>query len=88
MEEFALNSVGAPRRRLDFFKTGNLFFSEGRQCIDCLVWNMGADGALIEVDDPKEVAAMGRLISESMYLDRVYRVVWCDGRKMGVVFDA
>jgi hypothetical protein len=74
--------------RSDAFRTGTLFFAEGRQCLDCLLWNVGPGGALLEVEDSGEVASEGRLISEAMYLDREYRVIWRNGRKIGVDFKA
>lgn len=73
--------------RKDIFRTGTLFFAHGRQCIDCLVWNAGAGGALLEVEDSAEAAPDGRLICEAAYLDCAYQVVWRDGRKLGIVFD-
>lgn len=74
--------------RVDALKSGTLFFAEGIQCLDCLVWNVSTSGALVEVETTAEVPALGRLSSEWLFLDRAYSLVWRDGRKIGIEFAA
>lgn len=67
-------------------KTGTLFFAEGHQCSDCLIWNLNMFGALLEVEPGVAINVTGRLSSEPLSFDRVYNMIWRDGRKIGVEF--
>lgn len=73
-----------PRR--DALKTGTLFFAEGRQCADCLIWNLNMFGALIEVEPGAEINVTGRLSSDLLCVDRAYSMIWRDERKIGIEF--
>ena len=86
-ERSAMDTERRRQRRDDAFKTGTLFFAEGRQCADCLVWNLSMFGAMLEVEDETEISNSGRFICERLYADRAYRMIWRDGRKLGIEFE-
>ncbi len=72
--------------RRDALKTGTLIFTEDQPGRDCLVWNVNTLGALLEVEGDAAIAPTGRLVSDSLFVDRPYTMIWRDGRKIGVAF--
>ncbi|MBP1180031.1 PilZ domain-containing protein [Methylobacterium sp. PvR107] len=67
-------------------KTGEIFFGEQQERCDCLVWDISKSGAMIEVDLDAEAPETLRLISSGLALDQLCKVIWRDGRKVGLKF--
>jgi hypothetical protein len=73
-----------PRR--DAFKLGGIFVNDKSPPLDCLVWNANDQGAMIEVSPDTVLPVTFRLIVTSLFIDQACRVVWRNGRKVGVEF--
>lgn len=69
-------------------KTGEIFFGEPLECRDCLVWDISRTGAMIEVELDAAAPEKMRLISSGLALDQFCKVIWRDGRKVGLKFGA
>lgn len=73
-----------PRR--NGFKTGSIFVGDRSNEVDCLVWNLSDFGALVEIETGTELPSHFRLIASSLLIDRECKIIWRDGRKIGVAF--
>ena len=74
------------RPRRNAFKLGSIIINEKLSPLDCLVWNANDHGAMIEVSPDVMLPETFRLIATSLFIDRACRVVWRNGRKVGVEF--
>jgi PilZ domain len=72
----------APRHRT--LKAGTIEFSGTK--IDCLIRNMSATGAALEINSPLWFPDAFRLVTTSDGSNRPCRVVWRNDRRIGVVF--
>lgn len=68
------------------FQIGSLFFHEHPQQAECLVWNLSDLGAMIEVETSTIIPSYFRLIATSLGINRGCKVVWRDGRKIGLEY--
>jgi hypothetical protein len=73
----------APRRR--FLKAGTISFGGGS--IDCIVRNLSATGAALEVVTPLFIPERFNLIVQSESLNRPCHIVWRKEKRIGVAFD-
>lgn len=73
----------SPRQRV--LKRGLLAFSGSG--IDCIVRNMSADGARLDVESPAQLPQSFTLVIETDQFMRRCRPVWCQDRKLGVAFE-
>jgi PilZ domain len=73
----------APRHRT--LKAGTIEFSGTK--IDCLIRNISATGAALEIRSPLWFPDVFRLVTTSDGNDRLSRVVWRNDRRIGVVFE-
>jgi hypothetical protein len=76
------NSRGAPRQRV--FKTGSIEF--GSSTIDCVVRNVSATGAALEVASPVGIPGEFNLLISGNIAKRPCRVVWVKDKRIGVAF--
>lgn len=67
-------------------KTGEIFFDNNIESLDCLVWEIGKFGALIEVKRQSEIPDIFRLISTALFLNEDCEVLWREGRKIELKF--
>ncbi|MGH1587575.1 pilus assembly protein PilZ [Methylobacterium phyllosphaerae] len=67
-------------------KTGHILFGSDQDFCDCLVWDLTRSGAMIEIGPETDLPAEFRLVSEGLYLNQPCRVIWRDGRKLGLKF--
>ena len=73
----------AARKRV--FKAGVIDLGAGGQ-IDCLVKNISATGAAIQVNTPLFIPDKFRLVVETEGLNLPCRIVWRVASRMGVTF--
>jgi hypothetical protein len=73
----------APRRRV--LKAGSIVF--GSASLDCRVRNLSETGAALEALSPLRIPDRFTLIVPTENLKRDCRVVWREGRRIGVAFD-
>ena len=73
----------APRQRT--FKGGSIAFDRAAS-IDCLVRNLSATGACLEVETPVGIPDEFTLIIKPEYLRRSCRVAWRAVKRIGVRF--
>ena len=74
----------SPRHRV--LKRGTLAFSGGGG-IDCMVRNVSAQGARLDVESPAGLPRSFTLVIETDRFMRRCRPVWFNDRKLGVVFE-
>lgn len=67
-------------------KTGHILFGPDQDFCDCLVWDLTKSGAMIEIGPETNLPTEFRLISDGLYLNQLCRVIWRDGRKLGLKF--
>jgi hypothetical protein len=65
---------------------GLILFEEGRYFCACLVWDVAKSGAMIEVGPDAVIPSEFRLTSDKLFLDRMCKVIWRHGRKLGIRF--
>jgi hypothetical protein len=75
----------APRRRT--LKAGTISFNNGAG-IDCLVRNLSATGACLELESPVGVPNAFTLVISTDHLQRPCQVVWRSARRIGVKFES
>ena len=73
----------APRRRV--FKSGAIAFNGGR--IDCIVRNLSANGAGLDVANPVGLPASFTLMIATDRFARRCHPVWRSEKRIGVAFD-
>src|SRR5882757_8772387 len=73
----------APRRRV--LKAGTISFGGG--AIDCIVRNLSATGAALEVTTPLFIPDRFTLVIPSEQWKRQCRVAWRKEKRIGVTFD-
>lgn len=76
------NSRAAPRQRV--FKAGTIEF--GGSTIDCVVRNISATGAALEVASSVGIPAEFNLLISGNIAKRPCRMVWVKDRRLGVAF--
>lgn len=67
-------------------KTGQIYFGDPEECHDCLVWDLGKAGAMIEVEPQIMPFGLLRLVSTGLYINQRCRVAWQRGRKIELIF--
>jgi hypothetical protein len=72
--------------RTHALKSGQIVFGEPQERQDCLVWDLGKSGAMIEVEPEVSIPEEFRLISAGLALSQICEVIWRDGRKIVVRF--
>lgn len=72
--------------RRNGFKTGSIFVGDGSEEVDCLIWNLSDFGAMVEVDNKIVLPTNFHLVAASLFIDRRCKMIWRDGRKLGVAF--
>jgi hypothetical protein len=73
-----------PRRRT--LKAGTITFNRGAG-IDCLVRNLSATGACLELESPVGVPNAFTLVVSTDNLQRPCHVAWRSARRIGVKFE-
>jgi hypothetical protein len=73
----------APRHRI--FKAGTIEFSGGK--IDCVIRNISATGAALEVNTPLWFPDVFVLVITSDASSRRCRIIWRNEKRIGVAFD-
>ena len=73
-------------RRLTL-KAGTISFNNGAG-IDCLVRNLSATGACLELESPVGVPNAFTLVISTDHLQRPCQVVWRSARRIGVKFES
>ncbi|GEP03126.1 hypothetical protein [Methylobacterium oxalidis] len=85
-EERLLSAPGPALRRRNAFRFGLIRPESGPGGLECLVWELTGDGAIIEIE-PEAFAPDGfRLESPDLSLDETCRVTHREGRKLTVRF--
>jgi hypothetical protein len=74
----------APRHRV--LKHGTLAFGDGG-AVDCLVRNISAGGARLDVANPFRLPQSFTLVIETDHFMRRCRPVWCSDTRIGVAFN-
>lgn len=72
-------------RRVRVLKAGTIAF--GGAAIDCIVRNLTASGALLEVESPVGIPHRFVLVISSEGVSRWCRLIWASERRIGVRFD-
>ncbi|MBA9063358.1 alkylhydroperoxidase/carboxymuconolactone decarboxylase family protein YurZ [Methylobacterium fujisawaense] len=70
------------------FKTGQIFFGRPLECCDCLIWELRASGAMIELHPEAMPPHTLRLISIALLLNQPCEVVGRDGRRIELRFSS
>jgi hypothetical protein len=74
----------ASRKRV--LKAGAIEFSSGG-AISCIVKNLSATGAALEVQSPMDIPDRFKLVVQADGLNQACHVVWRKERRIGVTFD-
>ncbi|AWN43130.1 PilZ domain-containing protein [Methylobacterium durans] len=80
-----MTSERRQEQRAECFSSGELLF-EGVAYTPCLIWNMSATGALIEVEPPSSPPDAFDLVVHADGVVRSCLVVRRTGRRLGVAF--
>jgi PilZ domain len=78
-----MNNRRAPRSRT--FKSGTI--SLGDRSLDCLIRNISATGACLELKGTATIPTSFKLTIKPDSLFRDCKVVWQDGHRVGVLFE-
>ncbi len=70
------------------FKTGQIFFGRPPECCDCLIWELRASGAMIELHPEVMPPHTLRLISIALLLNQPCEVVGREGRRIELRFSS
>jgi PilZ domain-containing protein len=73
----------APRHRV--FKGGTISFAQAPS-VDCIVRNISATGACLEIENPERIPDAFMLVIRPEHVQHSCHVAWCGGRRMGVRF--
>ena len=73
----------APRQRV--LKAGTIEFSGSK--VDCLIRNISATGAALEINSPLWFPDVFVLVTTSDGSSRRCHIVWRSGKRIGVTFD-
>jgi hypothetical protein len=84
MNEIVNERRAAPRHRV--FKSGKLAFRGGGG-IDCMVRNISANGARLEIANPVGLPEQLTLVIEADRFIRRCHAVWASEKRLGVAFD-
>jgi hypothetical protein len=74
------------RRRVRTLKGGRIVFNRGYGVADCAVRNLTDYGALIEIGEVFGIPSEFELQINPEKHRRACRVIWRDGRRLGVLF--
>ncbi|MDR7039880.1 hypothetical protein J2X36_004658 [Methylobacterium sp. BE186] len=79
-------ALTTPTGRRNAFRFGVIRFDSEPVGLECLVWELTGDGAILEIEPHSIAPNLFRLESADLSLDRACRVTGREGRKLTVQF--
>jgi hypothetical protein len=79
------NKRRAPRQRT--LKGGKIVFKEGAFTFECMIKNISATGALLQVENTNGIPNRFTLVFEDRSPSRLCNVAWRSANRLGVAFE-